>query len=432
MGRFDLRGVAAALLVVAGATGAVAQELPTAPPESVGLSAAGLAQINEAMRRHLDAGTIANAVTLVMRRGKVVHYEAHGYLDPSARTPMPRDAIFRMASSTKPVTTVALLGLVEDGRIRLDDPVSRYIPSFTDTKVAVPKPGSAAPPPLPPGAPVPAGPPPAADLVPSTRPITIRDLLTHTSGLLSGGLGTRLSTAERGPTDTLADFVPELGQVPLDFQPGTRWSYSAVGGFDTLGRIIEIVSGQPLDAYLRQRIFEPLKMTDTGFVVPASGRSRMNSLYRRNPQGQWQASPPPPSFASDIYFSGAGGLVSTARDYARFEQMLLNGGELDGKRILKPASVQMMRTDQVPGLFNGMMGGEEGMGFGYGVAVTLDSTKARWPRSNGSAGWYGAFGTMSWNDPKEQIVGVIMLQQSAGPVQVDFGNAIMRAILPAQ
>jgi CubicO group peptidase (beta-lactamase class C family) len=432
MRRLNLRGTLVALLLAMGVAGAGARELPTASPETVGMSSEGLAKINDVMRRHIEAGTIVNAVTLVVRRGKVVHYESHGVLDPATRSPMPKDAIFRMASSSKPITAVGILALAEDGKLNLSDPVSRYIPEFAEMKVAMPKPGAAPLPPLAPGAGAPTGPKPEADRVPAARPITIRDLLTHTSGLLSGGLGSRLAAVEQGPTDALATVVPRFGAVALDFQPGTRWSYSAAAGFDTLGRIIEIVSGKTLDVYLQDRIFGPLQMTDVAFGVPQAKKARMNSLYRKNPQGQWQATPPPPSFASDVYFSGAGGLVGTARDYARFEQMLLNGGKLHGKRILSKRSVEMMRTDQIPGLFHGMAGGEEGMGFGYGVAVTLDSTRARWRRSNGSAGWYGAFGTMSWNDPREQIVGVIMLQQSAGQVQVDFGDAILAAILPAK
>jgi CubicO group peptidase (beta-lactamase class C family) len=432
MRRLNLRGALVALLMAMGVAGAGARELPTASPESVGMTSEGLARINDVMRRHIEAGTIVNAVTLVVRRGKIVHYEAHGLLDPAARTPMRKDAIFRMASSSKPITAVGILALADDGRLSLSDPVSRYIPEFAEMKVAMPKPGAAPLAPLPPGSGAPTGPRPEADLVPAARPVTLQDLLTHTSGLMSGGLGNRLAAVERGPSDTLAAVIPRFGAVALDFQPGTRWSYSAGAGFDTLGRIIEIVSGKTLDVYLQERIFGPLQMTDVAFVVPQERKARMNSLYRKNPQGTWEATPPPPAFASDVYFSGAGGLVGTARDYARFEQMLLNGGTLDGRRILSKRSVELMRTDQIPGLFHGMAGGEEGMGFGHGVAVTLDSGKARWRRSNGSAGWYGAFGTMSWNDPREQIVGVIMLQQSASQVQVDFGAAILEAILPAK
>ncbi|MDR2214589.1 MAG: beta-lactamase family protein [Nevskiaceae bacterium] len=427
--RHILCGAAALLAASLGMQGVLAQELPTASPESVGMSAEGLAKINAAMQRFIEAGTIANAVTIVARRGKVVHYEAHGYLDPNAKTPMPKDALFRMASSSKPVTTVGVLALVDEGKLRLDDPVSKYIPEFANTKVAVLKPGTAEPPPLPPGAAAPPGPPTPVDLVSVARPVTIRDLLTHTSGLMSGGVGARQVNLPLAANDTLATFIPKLGGAPLDFQPGTRWAYSATAGFDTLSRIIEVVSGKTFDVYLKERIFTPLQMNDTVFVVPASAQSRMNLLYRRNEQGQWQATAPPPAFSSTTLLSGGAGLISTARDYARFEQMLLNGGEFNGKRILKPETVQAMRTDQVPGLFHGMNGGEEGMGFGYGIAVTLDSTKARLPRSNGSAGWYGAYGTMSWNDPKEQIVGVIMLQQNAQPVQAEFGGAIMNAIV---
>ncbi|MEY2855186.1 MAG: hypothetical protein RL030_2318, partial [Pseudomonadota bacterium] len=354
MRRLNLRGTLAALLLTMGAAGAGAQELPTASPESVGMSSEGLAKINEVMRRHIEAGTIVNAVTLVVRRGKIVHYEAHGVLDVAAGTPMRKDAIFRMASSSKPITAVGVLALVEDGKLRLSDPVSKFIPEFADMKVATPKPGAAPLAPLAPGSGAPTGPKPEADRVPAARPITIRDLLTHTSGLMSGGLGNRLATIEQGPAEALAAVIPRYGAVALDFQPGTRWSYSAGAGFDTLGRIIEIVSGKRLDVYLRERIFVPLQMADVAFVVSPDRKARMNSLYRKNPQGQWAASPPPPAFASEVYFSGAGGLVGTARDYARFEQMLLNGGKLNGKRILSKRSVEMMRTDQIPGLFHGM------------------------------------------------------------------------------
>jgi CubicO group peptidase (beta-lactamase class C family) len=407
---------------------AATQQLPVAKAESVGMSTQRLARIEALMQRHIRDGNLANAVTLVMRNGKVIHYQAHGLLDPSRQQPLPKDALFRMASSSKPVTTVAVLMLVEEGLIRLSDPVARFIPEFKGQRVAVPKAGAAVPAPLPPGA-ASAGPKPEADFVAASRDITVLDLLTHTSGLGSGGLGTMVSAdIQRKPTDKLADYIPQLGKAALDFQPGSRWSYSAGNGFDTLGRIVEIASGKPFDVFLKERIFGPLGMTDTGFVIPAGKQARANALWRRNAQGQWNAAPPPPAFSSDVYFSGAGGLVSTAQDYARFEQMLLNGGELGGKRLLAPRTVELMRTNHVGNLFHGMRGNEDGMGFGLGVSVTLDETKAVWPRSAGSAGWYGAFGTLTWNDPREQIVAVLMVQQSNAQVQSDFGAAVLQAI----
>jgi CubicO group peptidase (beta-lactamase class C family) len=356
----------------------------------------------------------------------VVQYKAYGPRDPGG-TPLRTDDLFYMVSSSKPITAVAVLMMVEEGMVRLDDPVSRFIPEFKGQRVAVGKPGVPLPPPLPPGT-APSGPKPDADYVPATRDITVRDLLTHTAGLLTGGLGT-LVTGEipRKPTDKLADIVPLYGKAPLDFQPGTRWSYSAGPAFETLSRIVEITSGKPYDVFLRERIFVPLDMHDTGFAVPAGKQSRMLPFLRRNPQGQWAASAPPP-ITSDVYFSGSTGLISTARDYARFEQMLLNGGELDGRRMLAPRTVELMRTNQVGDLYHGMRGNESGMGYGLGVSVTLDETRAVWPRSNGSAGWYGAFGTLSWNDPREGIVGVLMIQQPSTQVQSDFGNAVMQSI----
>jgi CubicO group peptidase (beta-lactamase class C family) len=404
-----------------------AQELPPAKPEAVGMSSQRLARIDSMMQRHIAAGTLANAVTLVMRDGKVVQFKAYGLADPAKGTPLRSDALFYMVSSSKPITAVAVLLMMEEGLVHLDDPVSRFIPEFKGQRVAVGKPGVALPPPLPPGT-VASGPKPEADYVAASRDITIRDLLTHTSGLVSGGLGTLVSSdIQRKPTDKLADFVPQLGKVALDFQPGTRWSYSASAGFETLSRIVEIVSGKPYDVFLKERIFVPLGMNDTGFVVPADKQLRLLPLLRRNAQGQWAVSPLPP-VTSDVYFSGATGLISTARDYARFEQMLLNGGELEGTRLLAPRTVELMRRNQVGDLYHGMRGNESGMGFGLGVSVTLDETRAVWPRSEGSAGWYGAFGTLTWNDPREGIVGVLMIQQPSTQVQSDFGNAVMQSI----
>lgn len=410
----------------------LAGELPTARPESVGMSSERLARVDAVMERFVTSGQIANAVTVIARDGKVVHYKAWGYHDPNARTPMRSDALFRLASQSKPITAVAVLTLVDEGLVRLSDPVSRFIPEFRGQLVAVPKPGMTAPPPLPPGA-APTGPKPDADFVAATREISVRDLLTHTAGLGSGGLGAMVSTdIQRQPTETLPEFIPRQAKAALDFQPGTRWSYSVSAGFETLGRIVEIASGKPYDVFLRERIFGPLDMRDSDFVVPPSRQARAPAMYRRTPEGRWDPAQPPPSFASDVYWSGAVGLISTARDLARFEQMLLNGGELDGRRILSPRTVELMRTNHVGDLFHGMRGNEDGMGFGLGVAVTLDETKAVWRRSTGSAGWYGAFGTIVWHDPREGIVAVLATHQSVPQLQADFGSAVMQAIVDSR
>ncbi len=405
-----------------------ARELPAAKPESVGMSTERLARIDSLVQRYVTSGQIVGAVTLVIRDGKVVQQGTYGNLDPNAQTPMRADAMFRLASESKPITAVAILSLVDEGLVRLSDPVSRFIPEFRGARVAVSRTGVPAFVPLPPGATL-TGPRPEADYVPATREITVRDLLTHTSGLGSGGLGSLHSgDIQRQPADRLADFIPKQAKAALDFQPGTRWSYSVAAGFETLGRIVEIASGKPFDVFLKERLFAPLDMRDTDFVVPAGKASRLPSMYRRTPDGKWEPSQPPPTFLSNVYFSGATGLISTARDYARFEQMLLNGGQLDGVRILSPRTVELMRANHVADLFHGMRGNEDGMGFGLGVAITLDETRAVWRRSAGSAGWYGAFGTMSWHDPREGIVAVLATQQSSAALQNDFGNAVMQAI----
>lgn len=378
------------------------------------------------MKRHMDAGHIQGGVTAVAHRGKVAHFEAHGLMDIEGKRPMTRDAIFRMASSSKPVTGVAILMLVEEGKVRLSDPVYQFIPEFKGIKVAVAK-GAAA-----------ADAPPAAgqqagtaeyDTVPANHEITIRDLLTHTSGLVSGGLSSAAARQiPRDPNTTLADYIPKLGALPLDFQPGSAWRYSPGAGIDTLGRIVEIASGQTFDQFLQVRIFEPLGMNDTFFSLPDDRQSRLTTLYRATPSGL-EKSPMQAGFSSKKYFSGAGGLMSTAGDYLRFEQMLLNGGQLNGNRLLSPRTVALMATNHVGELFEGLAAGQKGMGFGFTVAVVLDAAKAETRRSNGAFGWGGAFGTISWTDPKEQMCAVLMLQQRDQQVQRDFENAVMQAII---
>jgi CubicO group peptidase (beta-lactamase class C family) len=390
-------------------------DLPTAKPEDVGLSSERLPRINAALQRYIDDRKLAGAVSLVARRGKVVHFETHGVMDLESKQPMRPDTLFRMASTTKPVTAVAVLMLMEEGKLRLNDPVSRFIPEFKDTKVAVAKAGSD-----------------EIELVAAQRPITLRDLLTHTSGLGSGGPGSRETTRvmrERKPTDTLADAIPRLGAVPLDFQPGTQWRYSGGAGFDTLARIVEVASGQTFDVFLRERLFGPLGMKDTYFVVPDDQRSRLATIYRRSAQGL-DRMPTPTFLGGTRYFSGAGGLTSTAEDFARFALMLVNGGTWNGKRVLGPRTVELMGTNHVGTLFGGQLGRPpQGLGFGFGVEVVQDAVQAGWRRSNGSYGWDGAFGTIFWVDPREQMVGVLMIQTYDQNIYRDFENGMRQAII---
>ena len=426
MSSLHTRGLARAfiaMLACASTSIATPADLKTTKPERIGMSSERLGRIHEVMQRHIDAGHITGAVTAVARRGKLVHFEAHGYRDPNAKTPMPKDALFRMASSSKPVTGVAVLMLVEEGRIRLNDPVSLYIPEFKTMKVAVPKNGMTEQ-----QARLANGGKGDVDLIAANREITIKDLMTHTSGLQSGGLGTVVNPVPRKNDETLATYIPKLAAAPLDFQPGTRWAYSALAGIDTLGRIVEIVSGKPFDEFLRTRLFEPLDMRDTQFVISDAKLPRLLPLLRRNGEA-WVPSSTPSFLDTRTYFSGAGGLYSTAHDYIQFEQMLLNGGVLGGKRILSPKTVHLMSQNHVGELYRGVRGTEAGQGFGLTVYVTLDETKAsRW-RTEGAFGWSGAFGTITWSDPKEELIGVLMIQQSDDVVQRDFHTAVMQAIV---
>jgi CubicO group peptidase (beta-lactamase class C family) len=343
---------------------------------------------------------------------------------------MRKDGIFRIASMSKPVTGVAILMLVEEGKVRLTDPVSRFIPEFKDTKVAVVKPGPDGSVPAPSGRGR-GGPPPEITLVPAARPITVRDLMTHTSGLGSGGAAARETNrvAPRDPTGNLAVHIPKLGAAPLDFQPGSEWRYSGLEGIDTLGRIVEVASGLTFDQFLRQRLFEPLGMKDTAFFPTDDRKPRVVTLYGRSPEGVLTRQENP-SWLSKTLFSGGAGLWSTPEDYMQFAQMLVNGGQLNGKRLLGPRTVDLMGSNHVGDLYAASGAGRRGMGFGLTVEVVTDPIAANQRRSAGSFGWDGAFGTHFWVDPKEQIAAVLMNQRSVNvALNRDFENAIMQAIV---
>jgi CubicO group peptidase (beta-lactamase class C family) len=407
----------------------LAAAVPTGKPEDAGFSSERLGRIKEAVQRHLDAGSLSGAVTLVARRGRIAHFEAHGLMDVESKKPMPKDGIFRLASMSKPITAVAVLMLVEEGKVRLNDPVSRFLPEYKGMKVAVPKAGAGAP--AAGGGRGRGGPPPEVDLVPAAREITVRDLLTHGSGLQSGGAGNAQPGApQRAPTDTLATYIPKLGAVPLDFQPGTLWRYSGLAGFDILSRIVEIASGQTYDRYLRTRLLDPLGMKDTGFFVPADKRSRLVTLYTRGQGGTLQRAPDQNGLSSEVYFSGAGGMVSTAEDYLQFAQMLINGGELNGRRYLGPKTIELMASNHTGDMVNGQFGRPaRGMGFGLGVQVVEDPVAADLRQSKGTFGWAGAYGTNQNMDPQEKMVTIIMMQTATGGLQRDFENAVMQAIV---
>ena len=406
----------------------------TARPEDVGLSSERLDRIHDAVQRHLAAGSISGAVTLVARHGKIAHLEAHGLLDIESKRAMPKDGVFRLASMSKPITAVAVMMMVEEGKVRLSDPVSRFIPEFKSMKVAVAKPnarGGGAAPASPGGPGGRGGPPPEVDLVSATREITIRDLLTHGSGLMSNGLGnaTAGAAATRGPDDTLATYIPKLGAVALDFQPGTLWRYSGLAGFDVLSRVVEIASGKPYDQFLRERLFDPLGMKDTGFALTPAIQPRLVTLYRRGQNGLERV-PDQSGLSSATYFSGAGGLVSTAEDYAQFATMLVNGGELNGRRYLGPRTIELMASNHTGEMAGGQMGmSPKGIGFGLGVQVVEDPVAADRRVSKGAWGWAGAYGTNVHIEPAADMVQIILMQTSTPALQRDFENAVAQAIV---
>ncbi len=413
-----LRAVFRTLVLIALAGYVVSAQQPAvappaaATPASVGLSAERLTRLHAGMQGFIDRKEAGGIVTLIARDGKVVDVHASGFQDVESRTPMRTDTLFRIASMTKPVTSVAVLMLYEEGKLQLSDPVSKFIPAFKSSRVME-------------GA--------AAEPVAARRAITIRDLLSHRSGLTYGflnggpvGGGYRKNGITDGlapTTMTLAEGIDKLAAEPLVSQPGAVWNYSL--STDVLGRVVEVVSGQPFQVFMRERILKPLRMPDTDFTVPDAKWSRMATMYSPDGNGGLRPMKDPESFGNAVmspiatykepktYFSGGGGLVSTARDYARFAQMLLNGGVLDGTRLLSPKSIELMtasHTADLPG--SPVMG--PGAQFGLGVRVITDLAASQSLGSAGMYGWLGIYGTTFWVDPKERMVSIALVQRYPG------------------
>lgn len=395
---------------------AFAAELPKRTPEKVGMSSERLASITDAVQRHIDAGNVQGAVVAVARHGKVIYLKAQGESNVEQNLPMSTDSLFQMWSSTKPVLGVAAMMMIEQGLFKPTEPVSKYIPEFEGIKVAVLK--EPADEDISPTGYIPRDDIPEHRLVDTHRPLTIQDLLTHTGGIGGYGLGSAISETTWGDNEALATLVPKYAAGSLDFQPGTRWSYSGTEGLDVVARIIEIVSGTPFNEFVHDNILTPLDMKDTYWNVPDEKQHR-----RVLAKGSKRGLPGPTK-----HFSGSWGLNSTARDYLHFEQMLLNGGTLFGNRLLGPRSVEWMTRNHVGDLYS-PKGTTKGMGFGYTVRVTLDPVAAQTPRSEGAFGWIGAMGTTSWTDPKEDLVAVIMIQQMKPDLHYDVENAIRQAII---
>ena len=395
---------------------------PTAKPEDVGMSTERLQRITQMIDRRIAAGDLAGAVTIVARKGKVVHHSARGVMDLQSKQPMSTGSMFRIASMTKPVIGVAVMMLVEEGKLHLNDPVSRYIPEFRDMKVAVAQPVTAG------GRGAGAGNgEPHFYSVPATRAVTVKDLLTHVSGLGSGPMGnSEIAKVARKDGETLSDYIPRLGSTALEFQPGSRWTYSPGAGFETLGRIIEVASGTRLDQFFRTRIFDPLGMTDITFWPTDTQMPRVATVYQRSEKGLTKAVMPNDTMSRNVYFRGSGGLYSTAEDYIPLGMMLANGGELNGKRLLGRKTVEMLSAVHVPDTLPGRPAGE---GYGLSVRVVTDHAARGTMLSNGTFGWSGAQGTHFFVDPKEELVGVLMVQTSIGEVQREFEDLIAQAVV---
>ena len=386
-------------------------------PEEVGLSSERLTRIRPAVGKHIGDDKIAGAVTLVARRGKVVHLECVGLMDRESNKPMRPDTIFRIYSMTKPITCVALMMLYEQGRFQLFDPVSKFIPAFNDLKVYEGGAGS------------------DIKLVDLQRPVTVRDLLTHTSGLTYhfleyGRVEEMYREARLAAKKPLSEFVADLLELPLAFQPGAAWRYSFA--HDVVAHLIEIMSNRPLDVYLQENLFKPLGMEDTGFYVPEDKLDRFASMYGSvaieqsdTTATKWygdaeagvnrRLASPEDSLESKRHnvLRGGGGLVSTASDYWQFCQMLLNKGELDGKHFLSRKTVELMTTNHLPPeLMPFEIGGtySPGYGYGLGVNVLMDVGQCQSVGSKGAYSWGGAATTSFWVDPKEELVGIQMAQ----------------------
>jgi CubicO group peptidase (beta-lactamase class C family) len=378
--------------VLIGGAAVLRAEDPLVSPESVGFSADRLKAFQQTMRALVDDGKLAGVTTLVARHGKVVYVDAYGVQDLATKKPVARDTIFRLASMTKPIVGVAMMMLWEQGKWTLDEPVAKHIPEFAGLKVATP-----------------------SGEVPQSTPMTMRQLMSHTAGfdVTEGYAKANLRDSD------LQAMIDKLAKLPLAAQPGTDWRYGP--SVDIQGYIVEKLSDQSLDVFLRTKIFEPLGMHDTGFWVDASKVGRVTSVFTYGPDKRLIRATPPrgqetryetPS-AKPVFLSGGGGLFSTTDDYFRFAQMMLNGGEANGKRFLKRSTVELMRTNV---LAEGVEVGANGPGIGFGLdfAIVTDPVAANTPQGRNSFYWGGAFGTWFWIDPTNDVVVVGMIQNVNG------------------
>jgi CubicO group peptidase (beta-lactamase class C family) len=384
--------------------------LPLAVPEDIGLSSARLARLGAVIAGEIERGRVPGAVALVARRGRIGYFESFGQRDAVAGAPMTKDAIFRIYSMTKPITSVAAMMLWEDGRFLLSDPIAKYLPDLAGLDVAVERDG-------------------VLERVPAVRAVTIQDLLRHTSGLTYEFRGSgpvhrmyRSAKVDRRAQSN-AEQVATLGRMPLLHQPGTRWEYGR--STDVLGRLVEVLSGKTLSEFFEQHILAPLGMTDTAFHVPERHHSRIAEAFGRDPDSgvtvQLLEVRDPPGFES-----GGGGLVSTAADYARFLQMLLNGGTLEGRRLLSRKTIEFMTADHLGPITGAPDLLIPGHGFGLGFAVRLQAGIAHVPGSIGQYFWGGLAGTTFWVDPAEQLFALLLIQ---APGLRDYYRTLFRDLV---
>ena len=384
--------------------------LPSAAPEDIGLSSIRLDRLGKVLRGEIERGRLPGAVVLIARRGRLAYFECFGRRDAASGAPMTKDAIFRIYSMTKPITSVAAMMLWEEGRFLLSDPIGKYLPELSDLDVALER-----------GAEI--------ERVPAERPISVQDLLRHTSGLTYEFRGPGavqkmyMSAKVFSRAQSSAEQVATLGKLPLLHQPGTRWEYSR--STDVVGRLIEVLSGMPLSAYSERHILAPLSMVDTAFHVPPRHHSRLAEAFAEDPDSglgvRLLEVRDAPNFES-----GGGGLVSTAGDYARFLQMLLNGGTLDGTRLLSRKTIELMTADHLGPITGAPDLLLPGHGFGLGFAVRLHAGIAQVPGSIGQYFWGGLAGTTFWVDPAEQLFALMLIQ---APSQRDYYRTLFRDLV---
>ena len=384
----------------------IASPFPTATPESVGMSSERLSQVGEFIERMQRENKVAGAVTLIASQGKLVSLKAHGFADLESKRAMQVDDIFQLQSMTKPIATVAALQLMERGQLQLSDPVSKFLPAFSNMSVAVDRKDAAG----------------GFDLAPAARPMTILDLMTHRAGFI--GLPPRDSPAARLRREavktlpfnqdfTLDQYVTHLAASPLEMQPGAAFRYGPATV--VLGRVIEVITGKPLDAVLSEQIFVPLGMTDTFFTVPESKRARVASPYALDKTRGLVRTPL--DLMAPKFLSAGGNLFGTAADYLRFCQMLLNGGELDGTRILSRKSVELMTMSQVDSI---PLPFPPGQSFGLGVAIRKADDKTAWLGTPGTYGWSGGYNTYFRIDPQKQMIFALFAQLAFSPVDLEL------------